>query len=137
MRRMVYGTVSGKTGNMERWTGRLFCFDGVLRRFQHYFSYITATAHLFMMPGWKKQYKDRFNWSRRLTLVILIIACTNLKSEPFWCRWYALLRSHMIAWIFFLRYTIFDKIEYISLLFAAKIKNMNILIRIQISRITT
>ena len=26
-------------------------FIGVLRRFQHYFSYIMATVHLFMIPG--------------------------------------------------------------------------------------
>ena len=28
-----------------------FCFIGVLRHFQHYFSYSTATVHLFMLPG--------------------------------------------------------------------------------------
>ena len=28
-----------------------FCFIGVLRRFQHDFSYITETVHLFMIPG--------------------------------------------------------------------------------------
>ena len=26
-------------------------FIAVLRRFQHYFSYITVTVHLFMIPG--------------------------------------------------------------------------------------
>ena len=29
----------------------IYLFIGVLRRFQHHFSYITATVHLFMIPG--------------------------------------------------------------------------------------
>ena len=29
----------------------IYLFIGVFRRFQHYFSYIMATVHLFMIPG--------------------------------------------------------------------------------------
>ena len=32
-------------------TDFVFCFIGVLRRFQHYFSYFAATVNFFMIPG--------------------------------------------------------------------------------------